>query len=46
MDLQSKVEDADISKVIIDLKTSESVYQASLDTMARIIRPSLLDFLR
>lgn len=46
MDLQSKVEDADISKVIIDLKTSESIYQASLDTMARIIRPSLLDFLR
>ncbi|MGE7825182.1 flagellar hook-associated protein FlgL [Paenibacillus sp. NPDC093718] len=46
MDLQSKVEDADISKVIIDLKTSESVYQASLDTMARIIRPSLMDFLR
>lgn len=46
MDLQSKVEDADISKVIIGLKTSESVYQASLDTMARIIRPSLMDFLR
>ncbi|WP_342576261.1 flagellar hook-associated protein FlgL [Paenibacillus sp. FSL M8-0142] len=46
MDLQSKVEDADISKVIIDLKTSESIYQASLDTMARIIRPSLMDFLR
>ncbi|ANY74064.1 flagellar hook protein [Paenibacillus ihbetae] len=46
MDLQSKVEDADISKVIIDLKTSESIYQASLDTIARIIRPSLMDFLR
>lgn len=46
MDLQSKVEDADISKVIIELKTAESIYQASLDTMARIIRPSLVDFLR
>lgn len=45
-DLQSKVEDADMPKVISDVKTSESIYQASLDTMARIIRPSLLDFLK
>ncbi|AWB46236.1 flagellar hook protein [Paenibacillus sp. CAA11] len=45
-DLQGKVEDVDMAKAITDLKTSESIYQASLDTMARIIRPSLLDFLR
>lgn len=44
--LQSKVEDVDMPSVISDLKTAESIYQASLDTMARIIRPSLMDFLR
>lgn len=45
-DLQSKVEDIDMPKVITDVKTAESIYQASLDTMARVIRPSLLDFLK
>ncbi|MDR0268716.1 flagellar hook-associated protein FlgL [Paenibacillus sp.] len=44
--LQSKLEDVDMPSVISDLKTAESIYQASLDTMARIIRPSLMDFLR
>ncbi|MUG47143.1 flagellar hook-associated protein FlgL [Paenibacillus woosongensis] len=44
--LQSLTEDADMPAVITELKTAESIYQASLDTMARIIRPSLLDFLR
>ncbi len=43
--LQSKTEDVDMSKVITELKTAESIYQASLDTMARVIRPSLMDFL-
>ncbi|WP_405080881.1 flagellar hook-associated protein FlgL [Paenibacillus chitinolyticus] len=45
-DLQSKIEDVNVPKTITDLKTAESVFQASLDTMGRIIRPSLLDFLR
>lgn len=44
--LQSKAEDVDMPSAISDLKTAESIYQASLDTMARIIRPSLMDFLR
>jgi len=44
--LQSKTEDADIARLITDLKTAESVYQASLATGARLIRPSLIDFLR
>ena len=35
-DLQSKVEDIDMPKVITDVKTAESIYQASLDTMARV----------
>ncbi|MFB7817547.1 flagellar hook-associated protein FlgL [Paenibacillus chitinolyticus] len=45
-DLQSKIEDVNVPKTITDLKTAESIFQASLDTMGRIIRPSLLDFLR
>lgn len=44
--LLSKNEDADITKTIIDLKTQETVYQASLQAGARIIQPSLIDFLR
>ncbi|WJH27480.1 flagellin [Paenibacillus sp. CC-CFT742] len=46
LELQSQVEDTDMAKAITELKTAESVYQSSLDTIARIIRPSLLDFLR
>jgi len=44
--LISKTEDADIAAVITNLKTEENVYQATLSAGARIIRPSLLDFLR
>jgi flagellar hook-associated protein 3 FlgL len=44
--LLSKTEDADISEVITNLKTSENVYQASLSVGAKLIRPSLIDFLR
>ncbi|UHA75708.1 flagellar hook-associated protein FlgL [Paenibacillus sp. 481] len=44
--LQSKTEDINMPKVITELKTAEGIYQASLDTIARISRPSLLDFLR
>ncbi|WP_027409285.1 flagellar hook-associated protein FlgL [Anoxybacteroides tepidamans] len=39
-------EDADIEKVITDLKTQESVHRAALGVGARIIQPTLLDFLR
>lgn len=44
--LMSKNEDADMSKVITDLKTQESVHSAALGAGARIIQPTLLDFLR
>jgi flagellar hook-associated protein 3 FlgL len=44
--LQSKTEDADMAEVITNLKTSENVYQSSLSAGARLIRPSLIDFLR
>jgi flagellar hook-associated protein 3 FlgL len=44
--LLSKNEDADMAEVIMNIKMSENVYQASLSTGARIIQPSLIDFLR
>lgn len=44
--LQSKTEDADLAMVITQLKMDENVYQASLSAGAKLIRPSLLDFLR
>jgi len=44
--LLSDVEDADITKLATDLASQESNYQASLAASARIIQPSLLDFLR
>ncbi|MCM3567022.1 flagellar hook-associated protein FlgL [Neobacillus mesonae] len=42
----SNEEDADLSKVIIDLKEQENVQRAALSVGARIIQPSLVDFLR
>lgn len=39
-------EDADMEKVIIDLTSQEAVHRAALATGARIIQPSLMDFLR
>jgi len=44
-DLQSKTEDADFEKLIIDAKINENIYQASLSVGAKIITPSLVDFL-
>lgn len=42
----SKIEDADMAKVTMDLMTQESVLKSSLAVGARIIQPSLVDFLR
>lgn len=42
----SKIEDIDYAEAIIKLKSEESVYQASLASSAKIIQPSLMDFLR
>lgn len=42
----SKTEDADVSEVITKLKVDESVYQASLSTGAKIIQPTLVDYIR
>lgn len=45
-DLQSKAEDADYEKLIIQSKIQESIYNASLSAGAKIISTSLVDFLR
>lgn len=39
-------EDADIERVITDLKTQESIHRAALGVGSRIIQPTLMDFLR
>lgn len=44
--LLSEEEDVDISQVIVNLKAQENVQRAALSAGARIIQPSLVDFLR
>lgn len=44
--LMSDNEDIDIAEVIMNLQNEENVYRASLAGGARIIMPTLLDFLR
>lgn len=44
--IMSENEDIDIEKAITELKTQESVHRASLGVGARIIQPTLMDFLR
>ena len=45
-ELLSKNEDVDIAKTITDLKMQESVYRASLASGARVMQPTLVDFLQ
>lgn len=44
--LMSENEDVDMARVIMDLKNEENVYKASLSGGARVIMPTLMDFLR
>ncbi|HHY17716.1 MAG TPA: hypothetical protein GX524_06530 [Firmicutes bacterium] len=44
--LLSNVEDIDLIEVIVRLKSQEAAYQAALAAGARLIQPSLLDYLR
>lgn len=44
--LLSQYEDVDMPKVISELTLSQTVYQASLAASAKIIQPTLMDFLR
>jgi flagellar hook-associated protein 3 FlgL len=45
-DMQSKTEDADFEKLLINSKINENIYQASLSVGAKVITPTLVDFLR
>jgi flagellar hook-associated protein 3 FlgL len=42
----SEVEDIDLPKTIVDLQLQEVAYKAALGATARVVQPSLLDFLR
>lgn len=42
----SDVEDIDLPKTIVDLQLQQTAYQAALGATAKIIQPSLTDFLR
>lgn len=44
--LLSKTEDVDVAQLITQLKVQESVYNSSLAAGARIVQPTLMDFLR
>lgn len=44
--VMSNIEDADLTEVIVKLKSAEAAYQAALAAGARLIQPSLLDHLR
>ena len=45
-DLLSKTEDADMAKTMIAFSQAQAVYQSALQAGAKVIQPSLLDFLR
>jgi len=42
---RSSIEDADLGQIIIDLKLQEVTYQAALAVTARVLQPTLMDFL-
>jgi flagellar hook-associated protein 3 FlgL len=42
----SDVENADLPKTVVDLQMQQIAYQAALGATARVMQPSLLDFLR
>jgi flagellar hook-associated protein 3 FlgL len=42
----SQVEDADLAQVTLELQMQQVAYQAALQTTAKVIQPSLVDFLR
>jgi flagellar hook-associated protein 3 FlgL len=42
----STIQDADMAKTISDFQTQQNIYQAALSTGAKIIQPSLVDFMK
>ncbi|VXB81381.1 Flagellar hook-associated protein 3 [Arthrobacter sp. 9AX] len=43
---RSGIEDADIGRVVLDLKLQETNYQVALAVTAKVLQPTLMDFLR
>ena len=43
---RASVEDIELSRIILDLKAQEISYQAALGVTARVLQPTLMDFLR
>lgn len=43
---RSGVEDIDLARVILDLQVQETTYRAALAVTARVLQPTLMDFLR
>jgi len=43
---RSSIEDLDLGKAILDVKTQELAYQAALSITAKVLQPTLMDFLR
>ena len=43
---RSGIEDLDLAKVALDLQTQQVTYQAALAVTAKVIQPTLMDFLR
>ncbi|GAA1135975.1 flagellin [Nesterenkonia lutea] len=43
---RSGLEDADLAQVALDLQTQELAYRAALASSAKVIQPSLMDYLR
>ena len=42
----AEIENADLPRTLVDLKMQEVAYQAALAATARVLQPSLIDFLR
>lgn len=45
-ELLSRTEDVELEKVYIDFNTQFAVYQSALQATARVVQPTLMDFLR
>ncbi|WP_104086842.1 flagellar hook-associated protein FlgL [Arthrobacter sp. GMC3] len=43
---RSSIEDLDLGRAILDVKTQELAYQAALSVTAKVLQPTLMDFLR
>jgi flagellar hook-associated protein 3 FlgL len=42
---RSGIEDVDMAEVLMDLQLQQVAYQAALNVTAKVLQPSLMDFL-